>query len=247
MSNSKKGKEEKRKLLVMDCFGSKKQSSNQCKKDLIALAEKVRLLQEEIKAIMCEREKEGRAYERDMLIYAFKEAEWKQEKKRLKEEVKRLRKMLEEKEERIKEMEGELVGEKNEKNWPFSGMNSSFLVEQMREERVWRDEAVDKWKKLYLAIKTELDDLIQRTHRDGLYWKAEEEDMIEEVKMEVKAKEEIIEELKARLALVEREEYKRAREVDILRQSLRIVSSKNAPSFDHSKPKLTLVKQARKA
>ncbi|KAF2285576.1 hypothetical protein GH714_005603 [Hevea brasiliensis] len=189
MSNSKKGKEEKRKLLVMDCFGSKKQSSNQCKKDLIALAEKVRLLQEEIKAIMCEREKEGRAYERDMLIYAFKEAEWKQEKKRLKEEVKRLRKMLEERKRRLK-----------------------------------------KWKV-----------------RDGLYWKAEEEDMIEELKMEVKAKEEIIEELKARLALVEREEYKRAREVDILRQSLRIVSSKNAPSFDHSKPKLTLVKQARKA
>lgn len=98
-------------------------------------------------------------------FWVRKEAEWKQERKKLKEEVKRLRKMLEEKEEKIREMEDGLVEEKNEKNWSFSGLNSSFLVEQMREERVWRDEAVDKWKKLYLTIKTELDDLIQRTHR----------------------------------------------------------------------------------
>ncbi|KAF2314084.1 hypothetical protein GH714_022036 [Hevea brasiliensis] len=232
----------------MDCFGGKKKSSNHCEKDLRGLTEKVRLLQEDIKAIMYEREKESRAYERDMMVFAFKEAEWKQERKRLKEEVKRLRKMLEEKEVRIRETEDGLVGEKSEKNWPFSRLASTFLVEQMREERVRRDEAVDKWKKLYLAIKTELDDLIRKTHRgDGLYWKAEEEDMIEELKMEVKAKEEIIEELKARIALVEHEEYKRAREVDILRQSLRIVSSMNAPCFDLSKPKLTIVKQASKA
>ncbi|XP_015574053.1 E3 ubiquitin-protein ligase BRE1A isoform X2 [Ricinus communis] len=242
----------------MDCFGAKKKSySNQCEKDLRGLAEKVRLLQGEIKAILCEREKENRAYERDMMVFAFKEGEWKQERKKLKEEVKRLKKMLEEKEEMIRGMEdGSFVGEKDEKNWLFSLSGntaatvtaSSFLVEQMREERVWRDEAVDKWKKLYLAIKTELDDLIQRTHRDGLYWKAEEEEMIEELKMEVKAKDETIEELKARLALVEHEEYKRAREVDILRQSLRIMSSKNSPSYPPSKPKLAvLVKQARKA
>lgn len=165
MSETNKRKEEKRKLLLMDCFGGKKQSSNQCEKDLRGLAEKVRLLQDEIKAILCEREKETRAYERDMVVFTFKEAEWKQERKKLKEEVKRLRKMLEEKEEKIREMEDGLVEEKNEKNWSFSGLNSSFLVEQMREERVWRDEAVDKWKKLYLTIKTELDDLIQRTHR----------------------------------------------------------------------------------
>ncbi|KAJ6721660.1 hypothetical protein OIU85_024722, partial [Salix viminalis] len=34
---------------------------------------------------------------------------------------------------------------------------------------------------------------------DGLYWRAEEEEMIEELKMEVKAKEGCIEELKARI------------------------------------------------
>ncbi|KAJ6771464.1 GOLGIN FAMILY A PROTEIN [Salix koriyanagi] len=122
----------------------------------------------------------------------------------------------------------------------------AFLVEQMREERAWRDEAVDKWKKLYLAIKAELDDLIQKTHRgDGLYWRAEEEDMIEELKMEVKAKEGCIEELNARIVFVENEEYNRVREVDILRQSLRIMSSRKG--FSLSKPNSALVKQARKA
>jgi hypothetical protein len=82
---------------------------------------------------------------------------------------------------------------------------------------------------------------------DGLYWRAEEEEMIEELKVEVKAKEGCIEELKAQLALAKKEEYNRAREVDILRQSLKIMSSRKAPSFALSKPKLELVKQARKA
>ncbi|KDP33362.1 hypothetical protein JCGZ_12911 [Jatropha curcas] len=251
MSGIKKGKLEGKRnnSLLMDCFGGSKNRSSKCEKDFRGLLEKVRLLQDEMKAIMCEREKESRAYERDVMVFAFKEAEWKQEKKKLKEEVKRLRKIVEEKEEKIKGMEDGLllVGEKGEKshNWLLSG-NTSFWVEQMREERLWRDEAVDKWKKLYLAIKTELDDLIQKTQGDGLYWKAEEEEMIEELKMEVKAKEDTIEELKARLALVEREEYKRAREVDILRQSLRIMSSrKTVPSFTISKSKLRIVKQAK--
>ena len=31
--------------------------------------------------IVCERKKESAAYERDMMVFAFKEAEWKQEKK----------------------------------------------------------------------------------------------------------------------------------------------------------------------
>ena len=46
-------------------------------------------------------------------------------------------------------------------------MGTKLLVEQMKEERARRDEAVEKWKQLYLAIKTELDELIQRTY-DGL-------------------------------------------------------------------------------
>lgn len=229
----------------MDCFVGKKKS-DQCEKGLRGLTEKVRLFQEEMEAMMYEREKETRAYEIDMMVFAFKEAEWKQERKKLKEELKRLRKAVEEKDERIRVMEDRSVGEKSEKNGEFLG-TPSFLVEQMREERVWRDEAVDKWKKLYLAIKAELDDLIQRTHReDGLYRRAEEE-MIEELKMEVKAKEGCIKELKARLVFVENEEYSRAREVDILRQSLKIMSSRKASSFSLSKPNSALLKQARKA
>lgn len=229
----------------MDCFVGKKKS-DQCEKGLRGLTEKVRLFQEEMKAMMHEREKEARAYEIDMMVFAFKEAEWKQERKKLKEELKRLRKAVEEKDERIRVMEDRSVGEKSEKNGEFLG-TPSFLVEQMREERVWRDEAVDKWKKLYLAIKAELDDLILRTHRgDGLYRRAEEE-MIEELKMEVKAKEGCIKELKARLVFVENEEYSRAREVDILRQSLKIMSSRKASSFSLTKPNSALLKQARKA
>ncbi|XP_034914685.1 uncharacterized protein [Populus alba] len=228
----------------MDCFVGKKKS-DQCEKGLRGLTEKVRLFQEEMKAMMHEREKEARAYEIDMMVFAFKEAEWKQERKKLKEELKRLRKAVEEKDERIRVMEDRSVGEKSEKNGEFFG-TPSFLVEQMREERVWRDEAVDKWKKLYLAIKAELDDLILRTHRDGLYRRAEEE-MIEELKMEVKAKEGCIKELKARLVFVENEEYSRAREVDILRQSLKIMSSRKASSFSLSKPNSALLKQAKKA
>ncbi|KAH8495515.1 hypothetical protein Peur_055768 [Populus x canadensis] len=229
----------------MDCFVGKKKS-DQCEKGLRGLTEKVRLFQEEMEAMMYEREKETRAYEIDMMVFAFKEAEWEQERKKLKEELKRLRKAVEEKDERIRVMEDRSEGEKSEKNGEFLG-TPSFLVEQMREERVWRDEAVDKWKKLYLAIKAELDDLIQSTHReDGLYRRAEE-DMIEELKMEVKAKEGCIKELKARLVFVENEEYSRAREVDILRQSLKIMSSRKASSFSLSKPNSALLKQARKA
>ncbi|KAH8495516.1 hypothetical protein H0E87_018620 [Populus deltoides] len=225
----------------MDCFVGKKKS-DQCEKGLRGLTEKVRLFQEEMEAMMYEREKETRAYEIDMMVFAFKEAEWEQERKKLKEELKRLRKAVEEKDERIRVMEDRSEGEKSEKNGEFLG-TPSFLVEQMREERVWRDEAVDKWKKLYLAIKAELDDLIQK---DGLYRRAEE-DMIEELKMEVKAKEGCIKELKARLVFVENEEYSRAREVDILRQSLKIMSSRKASSFSLSKPNSALLKQARKA
>ena len=146
----------------MDCLGGKKKSKK-CEKGLSGLTEKVWLFQEEIQAIMYEREKEARAYERDMIVFAFKRAEWKQERKKLKEEVKRLRKVVEEKDDRIRVLEERSIGRESEKREEFLG-TTSFLVEQMREERVWRDEAVDKWKKLYLAIKAELDDLIQKTH-----------------------------------------------------------------------------------
>lgn len=62
---------------------------------------------------------------------------------------------------------------------------------------------------------------------DGLYWKAEEKDIqIENLKREVQEKEETMKALKAQLVLVEKEKYKREREFDLLRQSLRIMNGK---------------------
>nr|XP_011463549.1 PREDICTED: uncharacterized protein LOC105351289 [Fragaria vesca subsp. vesca] len=131
---------------------------------------KVRQIQEEMSEMVCERKKESAAYERDMMVFAFKEAEWKQEKKKMREEVKMLRNMVEEKEEKIRVIEGSKNSagghENSEEDWEVvlgSSCAATLLVEQMREERARRDETVEKWKHLYLAIKMELDDLIQRT------------------------------------------------------------------------------------
>uniref|UniRef100_A0A5B7BHP3 Uncharacterized protein n=1 Tax=Davidia involucrata TaxID=16924 RepID=A0A5B7BHP3_DAVIN len=216
-----------------------KKKRNPRERDVKGLRKKIRLLQEEINEMMCMRESESQAYKRGMMGYAFKEHEWKRERKKLREEVKRLRKKLEEREERIRGMEDEMVGEKSEKEWQLLG--TTYLVEHIREERAQRDEAVEKWKRLYLAIKIELDDLIERTHQgERLYWRAEEEDLIDELHKEMKAKEETIELLEGRLASMEQEGSKREREVDILRQSLRIMShdNKNPKSFK----KLAVVK-----
>ncbi|GKV35328.1 hypothetical protein SLE2022_154210 [Rubroshorea leprosula] len=222
----------------MGAFSSKKKTRNYNygRKNVKSLTEEVRLLQKEINQIMHEKEKETREYDRRVMALTFREAEWKGERKKLKEEVKRLRKAVDEKEGKIRELEENygLVGGKCvscDKGWPLLGSSggggggcSSILVEKVREERARRNEAVEKWKQLYLAIKTELDDLIQRTHGDALYWRAEEEETVEELRREVRSKEETIEGLQVRLALMEREEYERKREIDILRQSLRILS-----------------------
>ncbi|KAG6668499.1 E3 ubiquitin-protein ligase BRE1A [Carya illinoinensis] len=218
----------------MGAYASKNKS-NLFDKDVSGLMEKTGFLQKEMREMICEREKESKGYERDMMIFAFKEAEWKQERKRLRGEVKSLRKMVEEKEDKIRGM-----GEKksDQKEWEMLG--TSFMVEQMREERARRDETVEKWKQLYLAIKMELDDLIQRTHHgDVQHWRAEEEEemVIEELQRELNAKEETIKALKARVASIEHEEYKKEREIDILRQSLRIMSSqKTAPRVTKNLP-----------
>lgn len=219
----------------------KKNEKKYPQKYVMNLKEKVRLLQEEIKEIMCDREKESRNYEREIMVFAFKEADWKQEMKRLKEEVKELREVVEEKEEKIREMEEVGMVEKNcEKEWELMG--TKLLVQEMKEERARRDEAVEKWKQLYLAIKNELDDLIQRTYDgDGLYWKAEENDIqIENVKRELQEKEESIKALKAQLGSVEKERYKQEREFDLLRQSLRIMNGKKNPIQTKEKKKFKI-------
>ncbi|XP_015949541.1 uncharacterized protein LOC107474433 [Arachis duranensis] len=204
------------------------------------LKEKVMVLQEEIKDVMYEREKESRSYEREIMVFTFKEADWKQEGKRMREEVKMLRKMVEEKEERIRDLEEKSKkgsrSSSDEKEW--EQMETKLLVEQMKEERVRRDEAVEKWKHLYLAIKTELDDLIHRTyHGDGLYWKAEEKEIqMETMKKELQDKEETIKALKSHLDSLEQEKYKKEREFDLLRQSLRIMNDKKCSV--HKKEKI---------
>lgn len=80
-----------------------------------------------------------------------------------------------------------------------------------------------------------------------MYWRAEEEDIIlEELQQELRAKEETIENLQTRLASMEQEKSKREREIDILRQSLKIMSHKKKPSTPPQEPlkKLAYVKQA---
>ncbi|KAK9725571.1 hypothetical protein RND81_05G154000 [Saponaria officinalis] len=115
-----------------------------------------------------------------------------------------------------------------ESNYCASGTTSSVslsLVEHMKEERARRDETVVKWKMLYLSIKNELDDLIHKTHQGTLYLRTDE-DMTEKMQMELKAKDEIIEILKAQIVSMENDEHTRKRELDILRQSLKIMSNK---------------------
>ncbi|CAI9117968.1 OLC1v1019462C1 [Oldenlandia corymbosa var. corymbosa] len=186
------------------------------------LKQKVMLLQEEVNEIMCMRDVEIQAYEREMMVFAFKEAEWKKENRKLKEEVKKLRKRLEDyREEGLKGMELHelLKGGKlsNGKDWVFLGPD--FLLDQVR-----RDDAVEKWKQLYFAIKVELDDLIQRTNKgEGLCWKAETEEMLEELRKELMNKEKTISFQQCEIATMKQEENKREREIDILRQSLKIM------------------------
>lgn len=79
------------------------------------------------------------------------EREWGKERKKLREQVKRLRKKVEEKE----EAKTTTTTEERE-YW-------KWVVEEMCVERAVRDEAVEKWKQLYLAIKNELDHLIIHT------------------------------------------------------------------------------------
>ncbi|KAL9680872.1 hypothetical protein QQ045_012652 [Rhodiola kirilowii] len=148
------------------------------------------------------RETQRRAYEKKM---QEREAEWQNERRVLIEEVRELRRHLR----RKPCEEHELVG---------TGFQGDGEVSCNR----GKDDIAERWKKLYNVIKAELDDLIQRTHNSGsqLYGRV---DMVQDLKRELSEKESIIEALKATVAAMEKEESKKAREVDILRQSLRII------------------------
>ncbi|KAF3335838.1 golgin subfamily A member 6-like protein 22 [Carex littledalei] len=189
------------------------------------LRAKIQILEEEIKEMRRAREKESQAYEQHVTAFAFKEEDSRQEKKKQKEENAKLRLKLKEEEERVKRLEKAAEAVQGVKDWQEFG--TSYIVEQMKQEQARREEAVEKWKQLYLAIKTELDDLIQRTHQtngERYCWRAEQ-GIVEELQRELKSKEEEIASLKEKIQTVEKEGMRREREIDILRQSLRILSS----------------------
>jgi predicted RNase H-like nuclease (RuvC/YqgF family) len=127
------------------------------------LRAKIQLLEEEMKEMKRAREKESQAYEQHVTTFTFKEEECRQEKKKQKEENARLRLKLKEEEEKVKRLEKAVEAVQGVKEWQEFG--ASYIVEQMKLEQARREEAVEKWKQLYLTIKTELDDLIQRTHQ----------------------------------------------------------------------------------
>ncbi|XP_055822060.1 uncharacterized protein LOC129890548 [Solanum dulcamara] len=212
----------------MGSLQTKNHKSNPNAKIIEGLKYKVRLLQKEVSEIMRIRGNESEIYNQEMIIFALKEEEWKQEKKKLNEEVNDLKKKLKnykEDEEKFRGMENhEMVSEKCD-NKEFHMLVRNSLLEQIRVEEVRRDEAIEKWKNLYFVIKYELDELIQRTNPgERLRWRTEEVELLEELHMELKAKEEVIAYLKDKIASMEKQEVKRDREIDILRQSLKIMS-----------------------
>lgn len=152
---------------------------------------------------------------------------------------------------------------------------SGEAAAEEEEEEARREEVIGKWKQLYLAIKTELDELIQRTRRgDELYpffffitapkekklinktvlcfskfsiqtnngafikkliaersFMGAEQGTIEQLQGELKAKEDAMETLRSRVEAMEQEASKRDREMDILKQSLRILSNDRTSRF----------------
>ncbi|KAK1379701.1 NADP-dependent alkenal double bond reductase P1-like [Heracleum sosnowskyi] len=200
-----------------------KRKNMECKKerDVETLRAKVRLQRKDMKEIISTREIESRTYEQELMAFALKEAEWNRERQRLLDKVKKLQ---------VKEgnLQGfveheEFVGDKDGNDWKMLG--NSYVMEWIREEGLRRDEAVDKWKRLYLTIKTELDHLIKMTHQEErMGWRVEETNLMSELHAELQVKEDTIEQLREQLASKEKENWRLEREVDILKQSLRIMT-----------------------
>ncbi|XP_077226970.1 uncharacterized protein LOC143860284 [Tasmannia lanceolata] len=197
------------------------------------LRERIRFLEEEVSQMRCKEEGERRGHEQQASVLVAKEAEWKSERKRWKDEVGRLRNNLQDNH-RLEEKPMVTMG-KGDKEWELMGAN--FVLEQMMEEQALREEAIQKWKGLYLAIKGQLVDLINRTHQgDRLWWGPEDEVNMEGLQRELKSREETVEALKEQLLAMVEEGGKREREVDILRQSLRIMISNKSPHIGKNLP-----------
>ncbi|XXG90696.1 hypothetical protein AAC387_Pa12g2401 [Persea americana] len=208
------------------------------------LLENRSFLEEEIIKLRCKREQESRAYKRKERIFEAKQGEWRRERKMWKKEVRQLRKRLKEKDEIISQLEDDgMAAGKGDKDWQVERMN--YLVEHLREEQARREEAVEKWKRLYLAIKTELDNLILRTCQGERLWWGAEEDVMEGLQRELSTKEEIIQELRAQIKAMEAAGANREKEVDMLRQSLRIVSNPKSSHAEKNFSKAALMKKTK--
>ncbi|KAL8245624.1 hypothetical protein R6Q59_011882 [Mikania micrantha] len=87
-----------------------------------------------------------------------------------------------------------------------------------------------EWKRMYLAVKIELDNIINTastTHQGGC-WREDE------LRREARAKDETIQLLQAHIASIRLQQSRREREDDILRQSLRIIThNKKKPNLLH--------------
>ncbi|XP_065050166.1 uncharacterized protein LOC135680106 [Musa acuminata AAA Group] len=178
---------------------------------------RVVVLEEEIREMKRARERDAWAYEQRLADFASKEEEWKRE----------IRKKQEEEEEEEKKMLSKMS--KEDRRRPCleiceDDKERHFLVECMEEEQARREEAVAKWKQLYLTIKTELDDLIQRTREGERFGWGTEESMMEQLQKDLRDREEAMETLRSHIAVMAKEASKKDREIDILRQSLRILS-----------------------
>lgn len=123
----------------------------------------IRLLEKELMEQRSKKQGQTIAHEDRVMLFTAKEAGWKRERKMWTEEMDKMRKQLDEKGEKIRRLEEELLimDGNGGKEWYL--LEVGVLLEQMQEEQALRQEAVEKWKGLYLAIKSELDDLIQRT------------------------------------------------------------------------------------
>lgn len=127
------------------------------------LKQEIQRLQEEVERLKNEREEEQSARRKEL---AAMQAEWWQKKKRLEEKVSALASSRGQRSRGGED--GVHMLEIRESEW------SHLLAEQMKEQKQ-REEAVEKWKRLYLAIKNELDQLIQATallsnlHHQGMH------------------------------------------------------------------------------
>ncbi|MQM09299.1 hypothetical protein Taro_042168 [Colocasia esculenta] len=155
----------------MGCAVSKR--CDELREETRALRAKIHALEGEVWEARRERDREARARGRREAAFTAKKVEWRRESQRHREEVGELQKRLGEEAARRRALEEEYnsaieaaAGNSGGGDWVARELQRASawaLVEQMKAEQAQREQAVEKWKQLYLAIKAELDALILRT------------------------------------------------------------------------------------